>query len=119
MYEDPGNERRPVNSLGKMTKLHPDNKWLWQKAHDSYAGEDSVCFCNVPVSKNTLGNMMQNISKEANLSNIYTNHCIRATCISVLYESGYETRHIIGLSGHKSESSIKHYASRLNETKKA
>lgn len=49
---------------------------------------------------------------------MYTNHCIRATCISVLDECGYEARHIIGLSGHKSELSIKHYASRLNKSKK-
>jgi hypothetical protein len=62
--------------------------------------------------------MMQKISKEANLSKIYTNLCIRATCVSVLDECGYKARHIIGLSGHKSESNIKHYASRLNETKK-
>lgn len=119
MYEEPGNERCPVNSFEKyLAKLHPDNKWLWQKPREGFEEEDSVWFCNVPVGKNTLGNMMQKISKEANLSKMYTNHCIRATCISVLDECGYEARHIIGLSGHKSESSIKHYASRLNESKK-
>lgn len=119
MYEEPGNERCPVNSFEKyLAKLHPVNKWLWQKPREGFEEEDSVWFCNVPVGKNTLGNMMQKISQEANLSKMYTNHCIRATCISVLDECGYEARHIIGLSGHKSELSIKHYASRLNKSKK-
>lgn len=34
--------------------------------------------------KNVLGSMMQRISKDAGLSCVYTNHCIRATCITML-----------------------------------
>ncbi|XP_066925857.1 uncharacterized protein [Clytia hemisphaerica] len=37
----------------------------------------------------------------------YTNHCIRATSISMLDDVGMEARHIMTVSGHKSESSIR------------
>ena len=54
--------------------------------------------------------MMKNISVDAKLSIIYTNHCIRATSVSVLDECGIEARHIMSVSGHRSESSIRSYA---------
>ena len=62
------------------------------------------------VGKNALGNKMKNISIEANTSKPYTNHCIRATAITTLDEHGFEARHIMSVSGHKSESSLKHYS---------
>lgn len=49
---------------------------------------------------------------------MYINYCIRAICILVLDECGYEVRYIIGLFGYKFESSIKYYVFRLNELKK-
>lgn len=64
------------------------NKWLWQKPRKGFEEGDSVWFCNVPVDKKQ------------------TNYCIRATCMLVLNEYGYEACHIIGLSGHTSESNI-------------
>ena len=53
--------------------------------------------------------MMSNISKSAHLSKNYTNHCVRATCISVLSESGFEARHIFTISGHKNEQRVQNY----------
>lgn len=91
---------------------------MWQRAKDKYNSQSTVWYDNSPLGKNTLGQMMQNISGTAGLSFMYTNHCIRATCITLLDNSGCEARHIMGVSGHKSESSIKHYASRLSEQKK-
>ena len=64
----------------------------------------------VPIGKNTVGTMMQRISKETGLSKIYTNHCIRATVITSLDHAGIESRHIQQISGHKSISSLQHYA---------
>ena len=57
----------------------------------------------------TLGKKMKVLSKEAKLSVEYTNHSIRATTITVLDRNGYEARHIMSVSGHKSESSLKSY----------
>ena len=61
--------------------------------------------------------MMKQISIEAKLSIIYTNHCIRATSISILYSCGFEARHIMSISGHRSESSIRSYSRTDLQTK--
>ena len=60
---------------------------------------------------------MAKISQVCNLSKLYTNHCIRSTCITALDDNGIETRHIMGLSGHKSESAVRAYSKRLSEKK--
>ena len=52
---------------------------------------------------------MSNISKSVHLSKNYTNHCVRATCITVLSESGFEARHIVTISGHKHQQSVQNY----------
>ena len=51
----------------------------------------------------SLGDMMKKISKEADLSTIYSNHSIRATAVTILDKSGFEVRHIMSISGHRSE----------------
>ena len=53
---------------------------------------------------------MKNISQEAKLSKCYTNHSIRATAVSILDKSGFEARHIMAVSGHKNETSIRSYS---------
>lgn len=49
---------------------------------------------------------------------IYTNYSISVTAITEVDEAEIDTRHIMRVSGHKSESSIKHYRQRLSEKKK-
>ena len=62
---------------------------------------------------------MKFFSKSAKLSmDIYTNHSIRSTCISTLDDAGFDARHIIKLSSHKNESSIKEYAQECPERKR-
>ena len=60
----------------------------------------------------------EELSTDAELSYIYTNHSIRATAITVLDECGYEARRIMAVSGHKSENSIRSYAARTSLSKK-
>ena len=61
---------------------------------------------------------MKTISIDAGLSQLYTNHCIRASCITALDDGGMEARHIMNVSGHKSETSIKSYSRNVSESKK-
>jgi hypothetical protein len=63
---------------------------------------------------------MTTISIDAGLSQLYTNHCIKASCITALDDGGMEARHIMNVyvSGHKSETSIKSYSRNVSESKK-
>lgn len=61
---------------------------------------------------------MKALSKNADLSKIYTNHCIRASVVSKLDENGFESRHIMVVTSHKSENSIKSYAAKCPDNKK-
>jgi len=60
---------------------------------------------------------MSSIFKELKLSQKYTNHCIRVTAVSLLDECNFEARHIMRVSEHKSESSIRSYSRRLSDFK--
>ena len=62
------------------------------------------------IGKNTLGNKMKELSELAQLSKTYTDHCLRATTIILLDRNGFEARHIMSISGHKSEGSIRSYS---------
>ena len=55
---------------------------------------------------------MKDLSKAANLSKIYTNHCVRATAITLWSNAGLSNRHIMSLSGHRNENSLRSYNTR-------
>jgi hypothetical protein len=52
----------------------------------------------MPVGQNTLGAKMKTLLQELELSKMYTNHCLRATTITLLEENGFEARHIMSIS---------------------
>ena len=70
------------------------------------------------LGTNSLEGLMKKISAESNLSKIYSNHSIRATAITVLDSAGLEARHIMSVSGHKAESSIRSYSKTSDEIKR-
>ena len=110
MYEQPG-PLCPVKMFELyLSKLHLELKFLWQRPKQAIQATDGNCwYCNVPVRMNTLGNFMKDISRAADLSKQFTNHSIRATAITVLDHSNFEARHIMQVTGHKSEASIQSY----------
>jgi hypothetical protein len=85
---------------------------LFQRPRDSFNDDDDIWYERRPLGKNKLGNMMNDLSVAAALilSKTYTNHCIRATAITTLHQAGYEARHIMTVSGHRNEASIKSYS---------
>jgi hypothetical protein len=64
---------------------------------------------NPSVGHNKLGTFMTEISRMAKLSHEYTNHSCRATTVHVLDEAQVPSRHIMSVTGHKFESSLKTY----------
>ena len=103
----------PVTSLELFIKhLNPKNEFLFQRTKKgSKIGVDDVCFYNMVIGERTFGEKMK-------LSKDYTNHSIRATAVTILDKCGYEARHIMAVSGHKSESSIRSYCKTDTNTKK-
>ena len=93
-------------SLTPTAALFPVPKRFWK------GPEESVWFENRCVGTNKLGSMMKELSKAANLSQLYTNHCIRATAITLWSDAGLSNRHIMTLSGHRNENSLKSYNAR-------
>lgn len=61
---------------------------------------------------------MKKLSTNAGLSTKYTNHSIRSTVITAWDANNIEARHIIGISGHKSEETIKSYSKKCPAKKK-
>ena len=112
----------PVDSYCKyVSHLNPMCEAFWQRPKSQVSDEEEVWYNNMPelpVGKNTLGTKMQTISREAQTSKVYTNHCLRATTIQTLDSEGFAARHIMSVSGHKSETSIKHYARVEDSNKK-
>lgn len=115
----PDNPMCPVNWFDLYTKkLHPNFNHLWQRPKRGIIHyTDDLWFDNVRVGHDPIENFMANLSKEAGLSCRYTNHSIRCTVMGLLGEK-YEGQIVIGLSGHKSEQTVKQYIKCLPAKKK-
>ena len=101
------------HSLQKYLQLlNPKCPALFQRPKQSTPQNGAPWYENKPLGVNTLGSMMKEISKAAKLSKTYTNHCVRASAITLWSEAGLASRHIMKVSGHKSEQSLKHYNDR-------
>ena len=86
MYAQPGDPLCPVAAMDKyISVLHPDMHWLWQRPNDKFMSQDSSqWFSKMVLGHNKLTSMMKDMCKAAWLSQIYTNHCTRATVSKTL-----------------------------------
>ena len=113
----PGNPRCPVACVEKyLAKRDPRCDALWQKPKNhntsSFHSADEVWFCNVPMGKHKLENLLTEMCKTAGLAHIYTPHCIRATSVTVLKAAGLENRRVKSVTGHASDKSIESCSAR-------
>ena len=67
-----------------LQKLHPQCNRLWQFSKDSFSISDECWFQKRPLGKDTLASFMSTLSKRTGLSQIYTNHSVRATGATIL-----------------------------------
>lgn len=117
MFEVRESPRCPVKTVSNyISHLNPASDVLFQKPRcDSSKFNpdiDNVWFCNLPLGVNSLTNMMRAMSMTANINPPLTNHCVRATSVTVLSNADVETRHIKCVTGHKSDSSIESYSNK-------
>jgi hypothetical protein len=71
--------------------------------------KESVWYENKCLGIHKIESMMKAISQEAELSQIYTNHCLRATTSTILAHAGVDTRNICSVTGHKNHQSLESY----------
>ena len=117
MYEQPDDPACPLKSLELyLDKLHPNGQDFFQQPRSGANGE--IWYNGRPIGASTLATFMSKISKEANLSHVYTNHCIRATAITILSTAGVDGTDIIGVSGHKSIQSLIPYQRKVGDEKR-
>ena len=114
MYEQPNSDRCPVKSFKfYLSKLNPLQTAFFQQPVRKAVSKVSVpWYQNQAVGKNKIGGFMQEISKEAKLNTIYSNHCIRATAINALVRGKHAPTEVIAVSGHKSVEGLKPYIER-------
>ena len=103
-----------------MSKLPKNVDDLWLKPKNvllHYTNEE--WYEPRQVGRDNLDHFMKlSICKNVTLDGDYTNHSICATVIETLDKAGFEAHHIIKLTSHKSESTVKEYACKCSESKR-
>ena len=88
MYEI-GGIKCPVISFEKyLSKRNKKSGTLFQYPKSTFTDDEEEWYENRAMGKNAIGNFMSVLSKKANLSEEYTNHCIHATTITELDRYG-------------------------------
>lgn len=89
-----------------ISRLHPSYQALFQTPNQHFKTAESRWFRNEPLGKNTIPKLMENISLKAELSDRNTNHCIRASTITALYQRGVDAKQICTITKHRDERSL-------------
>ncbi|CAG2246888.1 KCTD1_15 [Mytilus edulis] len=109
----------PVESFEfYMDKRNPKSDCFFQLPRIKNLDSDTTWYTSRPYGERMLNDMMKSISKDAGLSKVYTNHCVRATTINVLAHSGVSDREIMKITGHKCERSLNSYHSDSSDKQK-
>ena len=121
MFEVPGSQRCSVQTVENyISHLNPEMEFLFQRPRvvsSKFNPEaDTVWFCNSPLAISYLSSMMRTISLNAEINPPLSNHCVRATSVTILSDANVETRHIMinCITGHKSDTSIESYSTKLS-----
>ena len=118
MPEMPDSDYCPVKSFLKyISKLNTKCNRMWQRPKDTFTDGDEIWYINSPVGEKTLSKFMTKLTTLCNLSQSYTNHCIRATGATLLSRANFSPAQIMSVTGHKSISSLAVYQ-RVSNTEK-
>ena len=97
-------QRCPVRILSKYLGLLPQSKscgklYLRPKKKPF----PSVWYCDQPYGKNRIASNVKELCRMANISGKYTNHSLRATSASQMYQCNIPEQVIKEITGHRSE----------------
>lgn len=108
----------PVRSFENyLGYLNPKIDNLWQQPLKE-TPSSNTWFRAIPLGHNPLDTFMSKLAEKCQLSQHYTNHCIRVTGVSNLMRSGqYSAKQVMSITGHKSIHSLAIYQ-RVRDDKK-
>ena len=110
MHRQFGDPKCPVHSFKLyLSKLAGNSDVLFTYPKNKWVSSDGTWYTAKPMGHNAISKWMTKLSKAAGLSQIYSNHCLRATVATRLSRAGVPDREIINVTGHKNEQSLKHY----------
>ena len=92
----------PVRSFENYIVLDKKQKFLWQKPKQKIPKQGLPWYIPQKVGHNTHEKFMSNLSKDAKLSQHYTNHCIRVSGVTNLSRANFSAKQVMAASGHKS-----------------
>ena len=109
-FAQPGLERCPVLILDKfLSKLPSGCKDFYMQPFINTPDPEKPWFKNIPVGVNPLRNMMSKITELTGLSAHYTNHSLRATSASRMFNAGVPEKIVAEVTGHKSLNALRQY----------
>ncbi len=108
-YALPGNERCVVKLLDAyLTLLPPNAPYFYMRVLDD-ADPTKHCVMKQRVGINSLKNILPELSEKSGVGVHYTNHSLRATAITRMFNSGIPEKVIAETSGHKSTKALRCY----------
>ena len=107
----PGNDHCIVKLLDKYLSLLPaDATHFYMRAKDKTPSNPSVSsFTNQRVGINVLKNVLPELSEKSGIQVRYTNHSLRATAITRMFNGEVDEKVIAETSGHRSLKALRSY----------
>ena len=107
-YAIPGTERCLVKLLDYyLPLLPPDSPYFYMQGLEKFSSKS--VYKNQRVGVNTLKKMLSDLSRKSGIGVHYTNHSLRATSITRMFNSGVQEKVIAETSGHKSVKALRCY----------
>ena len=108
----------PVRSFTNyINALDKKADFLWQKPKNKIPKSSLPWYIAQQVGHNTHEKFMGKLSEKAQLSQHYTNHCIRVSGITNLTKANFTSKQVMAVSSHKSVESLAIYQ-RVHEDEK-
>ncbi|KAK7094672.1 hypothetical protein V1264_006191 [Littorina saxatilis] len=102
-----GDSSCPVYSYNKyLSLLNPKCERLWQFPINTFHGDDETWYDNRPMGVHTMKKFMAKLSELCQLSQMHTNHSVRATGATLLADKNFSPIDIISVTGHKTVNSL-------------
>ena len=103
LYSAKNRDRCPLQAIIKYMSLMPKNRSctaFYLQSRKKYFGKS--WYLNRPAGVNRLRNAVKDMCTSAGLPGFYTNHSLRSTCATKLYQNDIDEQIIQEITGHRS-----------------